>query len=551
MTDIHRNALRPGDVERLQSAAAAAERGDLERAIALAQEALADGLTHPLLLKLRAVKHEREGRVSEAIADLRAALVDAPGDAAARNALGVCLIRAGRPREAVAQLDQALSLSPQLVQAELNRASALESLGDLVEARAAYERVAEHDPANARAPAALAWLAARRADWPEARSRGAAALAVRDDPVARLAIAFCDLREGDPAAAESVTRKLLERGDLPPHERSSAQRLLAEALDALGRPEEAYAAYAEANAVLSRFYRPGAGGQRESALTFVQRLDAHFSQAAPGSWPSGPPAEGRPALAAAEGHVFVLGFPRSGTTLLGQVLAAHPRAVTIDEQELLAEAARPYLERPGGLKVLEQADAAELAPHRRRYWDLARQSAGDLAGKTLVDKLPMNTLALPLIARLFPDAKVIFMVRDPRDVVLSCFQQAFVPSRTSLELLDLESAARFYDAVMGLAAHLRAALNLPILQIRLEDLVADFDGETRRLCDFLGLDWTVSLGDFSSSARAGRIATPSAAQVARGLYDDGAGRWRRYEAALAPVMAQLQPWISLFGYDRD
>jgi tetratricopeptide (TPR) repeat protein len=536
MTATQRNALRPGDVERLRSAAAAAEAGDLEGAIALAQSALADGLTHPLLLKLRAVKHEREGRVPEAIADLRGALVYAPDDAAARNALGLCLIRAGRPREALAQLDEALALNPQLVQAQLNRASALESLGDLVGARAAYERVAEREPANARAPAALAWLAARRADWTEARSRGAAALS--------------DLREGYPAAAESAARKVLGAEHLPPHERSSAQRLLAEALEALDRPEEAFAAYAEANAVLRRFYPP-AGGQRESALTFVQRLEAHFSQVAPGSWPDGPPADADRDLGAADGHVFVLGFPRSGTTLLGQVLAAHPQAVTIDEQELLAEAAVPYLERPGGLEKLQHADAAELAPHRHRYWELARQCAGDLGGKTLVDKLPMNTLALPLIARMFPQAKVVFVVRDPRDVVLSCFQQAFVPSRTSLEFLDLDRTASFYDAVMALAARLRAALNLPVLQVRLEDLVADFDGETRRLCEFAGLEWTAGLEDFSSAARAGRIATPSAAQVARGLHDDGVGRWRRYETALTPVMARLQPWIGHFGYGGD
>ena len=541
-------APRPEDIELLRQTMAAAETGDLERAITLAEGALASGVGHPLFFKLRSIRREQQGRLAEAIADLRTALANAPDDFAARNALGLHLARAGRTREALAELDRALELDPGFIHAQLNRAWTLENLGDLTAARRAYERALEQEPGNTRALAQLAWLAARRADWPEARTRAEAALVIAPEPAARLALAMADVRTGAPEAAEAGVRPLLDQPDLPPNERSTGSWLLGEALDAQDRPVEAMAAYGQANDAIRGFYGgPGAGG-RESALGFARRLGARFQGPAAPSWPKGPPATGETGGEGAKGLVFLLGFPRSGTTLLGQVLAAHPDVVTLDERESLAPAAGPYLDQPGGLARLEAADAAELQPFRRAYWADVRQAAGELEGRLLVDKLPMNTLALPLIARLLPEARAVFMVRDPRDVVLSCFRQPFAPNRTNLELLSLDSAAQFYDAVMSLAVDLQPLIDLPMHRIRYEDLVEDFAGELERLWSFLGIDPKASLEDFTASARAGEIATPSAVQVARGLYGEGVGRWRRHAAALVPVLPILQPWIDRFGY---
>jgi hypothetical protein len=359
---------------------------------------------------------------------------------------------------------------------------------------------------------------------------------------------MADLRVGDVKTAEQAVRGLLSETRLSPDERATAQWLLGETLDALDRTDEAVGAWREANAAVGAFHGAIVSGG-ESALAFAQRLGARFDRAEAGSWPKGPPSESGTGGEATKGVAFLLGFPRSGTTLLGQVLGSHPQVMTLDERETLAAAAGPYLQRPDGLDRLAAAGAAELDPYRRAWWTEALAAAPGLKGKLLIDKLPMNTLALPLIARLFPDARVMFMVRDPRDVVLSCFRQPFAPNRTNLEFLGLESTARFYDAVMRLAVDLEPVLDLKLRRVRYEDLVGDLEAQTKALCKFLGLE-DADLGDFTAASRAGEIATPSAAQIARGLYGDAAGQWRRYAAALEPVASILAPWVDRFGYDQ-
>jgi hypothetical protein len=248
--------------------------------------------------------------------------------------------------------------------------------------------------------------------------------------------------------------------------------------------------------------------------------------------------------------VFVVGFPRSGTTLLGQVLQSHGGVVTLDERETLAEAGGDFL-RPGGLAKLWAAGDDVLAAHRQLYWRRVAEAGVDPAGKLFVDKLPMNTLGLPLVARLFPAAKVVFVRRDPRDVVLSAFRRQFALNAATWELLTLPGAARFYDAVMRLFELYAERLDLDLRIQRYEALTTDFDGEVRALADFLGIDWPLAAGDFAAASRAGRIATPSAAQIARGLYTEGAGQWRSYRDALAPVLPTLAPWVAEFGYPAD
>jgi hypothetical protein len=229
------------------------------------------------------------------------------------------------------------------------------------------------------------------------------------------------------------------------------------------------------------------------------------------------------------------------------VLAAHPQAETLDELETLADAGRAFLADEGGLERLAAASEADLDPLRDAYWRRVRAAGVEPAGQTFVDKLPMNTLGLPLVARLFPQAKVIFVRRDPRDVILSCFRRQFVMNGASWEFLSLPGAARFYDAAMRLAQAYLAGLPLDAQVLRYEDLVADFATETAKLCAFIGLPQDPAVTAFAGSANAADIATPSAAQVAGGVSGEGVGQWKRYETQLAPVLPALKPWIKAFG----
>jgi hypothetical protein len=172
-------------------------------------------------------------------------------------------------------------------------------------------------------------------------------------------------------------------------------------------------------------------------------------------------------------------------------------------------------------------------------------------GTVFVDKLPLGSILIPLIARLFPTARILFAERDPRDVVLSCFRRGFNMNPGMYQFVTLEGAARFYDAVMGLADRYRRLVPDRVHAVRYEALVSDFEGQVRAICGFLGLPWTEDLRDFARTARARTIRTPSAPQVRKGLYGSAAGQWRRYAGHLAPVRPILRPWVEALGYDAD
>ena len=158
-------------------------------------------------------------------------------------------------------------------------------------------------------------------------------------------------------------------------------------------------------------------------------------------------------------------------------------------------------------------------------------------------------MKLPLIQRLFPDAKVVFTVRDPRDVIFSCFKHRFTVTSYTFELLNLATAVTFYDAYMRSVETYRQRLPLAFHSYRHEDLVADFEGEVRGLCAFLGLPWREAMRDVGRRPREGKVSSPSALQLVNGLSRGGLQQWRRYGDQLAPSYAALAPWVRSFGYD--
>jgi len=247
----------------------------------------------------------------------------------------------------------------------------------------------------------------------------------------------------------------------------------------------------------------------------------------------------------------VLGFMRSGTTLLQTALSTSPMVASIDEIEFLTEPAREFLLTDLGLERLAVLDPGEAAIWRDAYWKAIHDTGLSVEGKIFIDKMPFNSLRLPLIARLFPDAKVIFAIRDPRDIVFSCFRRRFNPTPFSYEFLDLRDCARFYASAMALCELYREKLPVDIHDHRYEDMIADFDAVIRAACQFAGIDWSHSMRDFSQMAKEVDRRSASAAQVRRGLYDDGIGQWRPYRDQMKHILPVLDPWITRYGYPRE
>ena len=300
--------------------------------------------------------------------------------------------------------------------------------------------------------------------------------------------------------------------------------MLGDALNAQGDVDAAFAAYSEGKATAARVH--------EAVLAKTQDYEAVARRVLSGLQAvkimAADPAAEPSRSAAPAAHVFLVGFPRSGTTLAGQVLASHPSVVTLDERTPLDAQNAAYLFPDDSFQKLLKMNAKQIDELRGAYWTAIDAMKIDVAGKVLIDKLPLNTLKLPLIARLFPQAKIIFAVRDPRDVAWSCFRQSFQINAAMAQFLTLEQTARFYDVVMQAGEAARATLPLDTRLLRYEALVEDMKAEMQPICAFLGIDWNESMRDFAAGAEERRIATPSAAQVRRGLYAEGVGQWQPY-----------------------
>jgi hypothetical protein len=282
---------------------------------------------------------------------------------------------------------------------------------------------------------------------------------------------------------------------------------------------------------------------------YLEGLTSRFERLDPSQWlSSAPTGEDGPAL---RSHIFLLGFPRSGTTLLEEIFRANPSVTATQERDGLADGVRELMGKPGDLDRLASLQGAGFSRYRRLYWQRLREQGVEPGNGTLLDKQPYNSIKLPLISKLFPEAKIIFSIRDPRDVVFSCFRRRFRMNPSNFELLTLESAARFYDAVMRLAELYRQKLPLRLHKQRHEDLVTDLEGQMRAICEFVGVPWDDGMQAFAQRRLGRAIATPSATQIERGLSREGIGQWRRYKEQMAPVLPLLEPWVERFGYQSD
>jgi len=251
--------------------------------------------------------------------------------------------------------------------------------------------------------------------------------------------------------------------------------------------------------------------------------------------------------------VFFVGFPRSGTTLTEQILNQHPDVVTSNESPMLQSAIETH---PGvvgydasSYENILTASSEQLNQLRNTYWEKVAENTPDLQGKSVfIDKLPLNLVHLGFISMLFPDARIIVAIRDPRDVCLSCFMQGFTPNPAMANFFSLKSSVEFYTQVMALWCHYRNVLPLEWYQYRYEDLVYDFDVTTRSLFEFLDLECPVDAGDFHLSAKNRLISTPSYQDVTTPVYHRSVGRWKNYEKYIAPNLVELEPFLESFGY---
>ena len=521
--------------------------GKLPQAMLLAQDAADGGLIHPNLLTLAALQELEAGRPDKAHGHMARAHDLAPYNPDVLHVEGMTLAGLGRHKEAIALFDRALARSARLTAAHYNKALSLSALHEWQRAQMEFERTLDLDPRHAGALARLAAAAAARGDADKARLYAERALDVNPREVAALiALAQVDLEARRFDAVHDRVAPLLAAPGTSAVNRAILHGLVADALDGAGRQAEAFSHYAESNRIMRDYHKPvfeAPGSER--AVARAKRLAAFLRDA--------PAARGHAADSPAPvpTHVFLVGFPRSGTTLLEQILSSHPGVESLEERDCLALAMTDFVLPADGMRRLEACDDAGLGRYREAYWAEAREGGARLDKPVFLDKLPLNSLNLALIARLFPAAKILLALRDPRDVVLSCFRRRFEISANMYEFLALGDAADFYAAVMELCDLARNNLALAFHVTRYEDLVADPASHVRGLCEFIGIAYDDAMQGFAENARTRDIRTPSAVQVARGVYSTGVGQWRAYGGELKPVLATLSPFVANYGYEES
>jgi tetratricopeptide (TPR) repeat protein len=413
-----------------------------------------------------------------------------------------------------------------------------------------YLQLALKQP-DATAPACvkLAELYERLRRLPEAAALVTQALTM--DPAcaaARLVRARLDRLAGQLETAERELRGLLAKpiADLWTHAQSWYE--LAAILDRQEKYDEAMTAFLEAKALLCPKPDPRPA-QIENYAAYLRATESQISAEILRRWVENGPASPPRRLALLCGH------PRSGTTLLEQVLDGHPDIVAVEETTVFLEDALGPLQRnlpPNAplVPLLEAATLPALQASRTGYFRFLELAHGSpFAGRLVIDKNPMLRSYITAFVRVLPETKFLVALRDPRDVVMSCFMQ---PNRelTALEAsLSLALTVESYVSTMGHWRALAPLMPVPWLEFRYEDMVADLESVARKTLDFLGMPWDDRVLAFHETARKKIVRSPTYADVTQPVYQRARGRWRHYQKYLEPYLARLEPFVKAFGYE--
>ena len=559
--------------EPIRAAEAARQAGDAARALAGLQEVLEIAPWSPAALAVLARLHQDAGRLAPAAVLLeRIIAVDPANHAAIRDAarlalragdipaalrharnavrgdplapdahhlLGIALTEANRPVPAEHHHRRALELAGRREPLVLaNLAWTLKAQGRMAESRALYAECRTLKP-----PLASTLLGEARMEEAAGNLERAAAVleevaALEPSPAATLAQAVVAARRGAPEHALALLDGL---GEVSPAALMEKGRVL----DRLGRPDAAFAAWDHGKRRLRDV--TGQDYEAEAAAAQAARLRGFFTAERRRLLPRAPIAPGAQ-------PVFILGFPRSGTTLAEQMLSAHPAIAAGDELPFIGDLAElaprllasplPY---PEALAELWMGDAADGLEGLRDHYLRQVRAAGVVGPGQgwFTDKMPLNEWHLGLIGMVFPASPLILLVRHPADVVLSVFGNELTHGMRCA--FSLEGAARHVALTAELVAHYRATLALRLLVLRYEDLVAAPEAAARRMLDFIGLPWDAACAAPHANPRHAR--TASYAQVGERVHDRSVFRHRAYAAQLAPVMPILAPAIARLGYD--
>ncbi len=516
--------LQRSEPQIFAEAAQLVEAGDLGRADGLLRELLDRRPDHPLAL------HEL-GRIANRLGDPARAVeligraVDAdPSMPIFHLNLGNALSSLGKSVEAIEAFQRSAELAPAMPEAHYNLGLALFQEHRVDEAADAFKEALSKRPGYVRPMVALATISQAGGDMENARALLDQALEIEPDNVAALGLRVAL----DPAEIDSPyfnkLEAVLEEPVRSPDDRNRAAFALAKMYDDIGDYKRAFEAAEAGNQ--ARRAMPDMASSTADLDRFEQFVDRTIELI------DRPFLDSQSSGTASERPIFIVGMPRSGSTLIESILAAHPD-ISAGGEALWLERSKQRAEENLGMPYPDCASAmsGDLAGNLGEHY-LAQQGASVGDAKRLTDKMLLNFQLLGLVAQILPNARVVHCLRDPRDTCLSCFMTNFtdgLPYTT-----DLEQLIRFYRAYERLMDHWRVALPLSMMEVYYEDLVSDQESESKALIEFCDLPWDEACLNFQSAA--GYVLTASDRQVRQEVYQTSVGRWRQYADHLGPAL---------------
>ncbi|MGD8977585.1 MAG: sulfotransferase [Gammaproteobacteria bacterium] len=520
--------------------------GKPEAAAAICREVLSADPNAATALELLGLIEGMHGDVSEARDLLERANALRPDRPELLNNLAIACRKSGDPAAGAGYLRRALKRHPTFVAAWHTLALIQQQMGDYQAALESQERITSLEPDQAEAWASLAQI--RESLHQPVAAAEAAGRALELDAgsvLATMVLARIEIRQGEASAARERLESALARENLLRNHEIILRQLLGSALDRTGEPEAAFATFVQANRLQARDYHAAYSiSEGPYALPAVRRIGEYLRDGRLDGTPTETD-DGYPP------PIFLMGFPRSGTTLLDRMLGAHPQLISIEEQETLIDMQRDFVIPPDGLERLAALEPDQAALYRQAYRRRLTDLLDDVppADSRIIDKLPLNTVFLPLIGRIFPGARILFAIRDPRDVCLSCFMQSFSLNAAMAHFLDLELTVEYYREVMGLGLDTLERWPLHAHRVRYEELVTDPAAIVGGALDFLGLPWDDAVLDYRSGLAGSHISTPSSTQVSEPIYRSAIGRWRRYREPMSEAIESLAPMVRRLNYD--
>ena len=466
-----------------------------------------------------------------------------PNYAAAHNNLGATLKELGEYQNAINCCQKAIKINPNYADAHYNLGLVFKELGEFKKAISCFKKAIQIHPSYIIAHQNLMEVYEKTNQERELKSAiSNAQTVIKDNPIIKLYEGILLSRNEKFVEAKNCL-KLISFETNETNKEILRVSTLAKCYDRIGDTDKAFNYFKKANLLSQKTKIKNF--DKNKYLQEIKIRKEFFKKSNIEKWPTLKQPDNEPS------PIFLIGFPRSGTTLLDTILRSHPLIEVIEEQFMVEQLINSLNQLPNaGLEGLKEIQKEQIIKIRKTYFEsLESQIQNKNNTKLYIDKLPLNIIHVGEIVRIFPNAKFIVSLRHPCDCVLSCFMQDFELNDAMANFLNLDDAAHLYDAVMNLWTQYTSIFSINYHEVKYENLIENFEPTVRSILNFLELSWDDSVLNYLITAKKrDRIATPSYYQVTKPIYSYAIGRWQRYKKQTSNIYPILEGWIKKFNY---